>query len=223
MMDICRRILCMVLASLLFIGLSGMSLAEPNENENPNMDEPPEEMGHHDGMMMSPENAGFPMGVPVDVLYSGHGFALRDNESHLLRLKVEAIMPLQPGQIWGLLASNKSLEEIWDDIRAKDGEKTNRGSMILDRSIYPLINIVISDSGNNSTALKADLADLGPLSAANDTTKLGSISVIITPSDGGMIGNGELNIYQGKLAAKYNLLLDMEPPRNGQKKMMLRR
>lgn len=163
------------------------------------------------------------MGVPVEVLYNGHGFALGGNESHILRLKVEAIMPLEPGQIKGLLASNKSLEEIRDDIRAKEGEKTNRGSMILDRSIYPLINIVVSASGNNSTALKADLADLGRLSPANDTAILGSISVVISPSDGGMIGKGELRIEHGPLATTYSLLLDMEPTRNGQKKMMMMR
>jgi hypothetical protein len=92
--------------------------------------------------------------------------------------------------------------------------------LILDRSIYPLINIAVSASGNNSTALKADLADLGPLSTANDTAILGSISMIISPSDGGMIGNGELRIDQGSLAARYSLLLDMEPPRHGQKMMM---
>jgi hypothetical protein len=213
-----ERILCIGLASLLFIGLSGISLAEPNDNQK--IDEPCEGMCLQDGEMMPPQNAGFPMGVPVEVLFSGHGFALLDNESHILRLKVEAIMPLEPGQIKGLLASNKSLEEIRDDIRAKEGEKTNRGSMILDRSIYPLINIAVSTSSNNSTALKADLADLSQSSPANDTAILGSISMIISPSDGGMIGNGELRIDQGSLAARYSLLLDMEPSRHGQKMMM---
>jgi hypothetical protein len=224
MVDICIRILCLGLASLLFIGLSGMSSAEPNENQN--MDELLEGRDAQDAEMMPSQNAGFPMGVPVEVLYSGHGFALRDNESHLLRLNVEAIMPLKLGQIRGLLASNKSLEEIWDDIRGKGdetSEKTYRGSMIMDRSIYPLINIAVSASRDNSTALKADLADLGPLSAANGTAILGSISVIISPSDGGMIGKGELHIEQGQLAASYSLLLDMEPPRYGQKKMMMMR
>jgi hypothetical protein len=221
MMDISRRILCMGLASLLFIGLSGMSLAKPDDNQN--MDVPCQGMCPHDGEMMPPQNAGFPMGVPVEVLFSGHGFALVGNESHLLRLKVETIMPLDPGQIKGLLASNKSLEEIRDDILAREGEKTNRGSMILDSSIYPLINIAISASGDNSTALKADLADLGPLSTVNDTAILGSISMIISPSDGGMIGKGELSIDQGLPAARYSLLLDMEPSRHGQKKMMMRR
>jgi len=221
MNNICRKILCIGLASLLFIGLSGISLAKPDENQI--MNEPLEGMGHGGGEMMPPQNAGFPMGVPVEVMYRGNGFALMGNESHLLRLKVEAIMPLQAGQIRGLLASNKSLEEIRDDIRAKEGEKTNRGSMILDRSIYPLINIAVSASGNNSTALKADLADLSQPSPANDTSILGSISVIISPSDGGMIGKGELRIEQGPLAATYSLLIEMEPPRHGQNKMMMRR
>jgi hypothetical protein len=257
MMNICRRIICMGLASLLLIGLFGMSLAEPNENQKTN--EPHEGMGPQDAKMMSPQsmgfpmgdpvevskpnvnqkimiepgdgmgpqvakmmppqNAGFPMGVPVDVLFSGHGFALVDNESHILRLKVESILPLEPDQIKELLASNKSLEEIRDDILAKEGEKTNRGSMILDRSIYPLINIIISPFGNNSTTLKADLADSGQLSNVT-TAILGSISMTITPSDGGMIGKGELRIEQGLPAARYSLLIDMDPSRHGQGKMM---
>jgi len=132
-------------------------------------------------------------------------------------------VPLDSGQIKGLLASNKSLEEIRDDIRAKEGEKTNRGSMILDNGIYPLINIVVSASGDNSTVLKADLADLAPRSTVNDTAILGSISMVISPSDGGMIGKGEIRIDQGLPDARYSLLLDMEPPRHGQKKMMMRR
>jgi hypothetical protein len=170
--------------------------------------------------MMPPQNAGFPMGVPVEVLFSGHGFALVDNESHILRLKVESILPLEPDQIKDLLASNKSLEEIRDDILAKEGEKTNRGSMVLDRSIYPLINIVVSPFGNNSTTLKADLADSGQLSNATDTAILGSISMTISPSDGGMIGKGELRIQQGLPAARYSLLIDMDPSRHGREKMM---
>jgi hypothetical protein len=246
----------MGLTSLLLIGLFGMSLAQPNENQKTNgpqdgmgpqdakmmspqsmgfpmsdpaevyepngnqkMSEPRDGMGPQDAKMMHPQNAGFPMGVPLEVLFSGHGFALVDNESHILRLKVESIMPLEPDQIRDLLASNKSLEEIRDDIRAKEGEKTNRGSMILDRSIYPLTNIVVSPLGNNSTTLKADLADSGP-SNTTDTAILGNISIIISPSDGSMIGKGELRIKQGLPAARYSLLIDMDPSRHGQERMV---
>ena len=220
MMDICRRSLYIALASLLFIGLSGMSLAQPNDGQK--IDVPCEGMCLPDREMMPSQSAGFPMGVPVEVLFNGHGFAILGNESHILRLKVEVIMPLEPGQIKGLLASNKSLEEIRDDIREKEGEKTYRGSMILDRRIYPLINIVISPFGNNLTSLKADLADSGSLSTANDRAILGRISISISPSDGDMIGKGELLIEQGPLVARYSLLIDMEPQRHGQDKMLRR-
>ena len=107
----------------MFVGLTGICLAEPNQTNN--ADGSRERMNPEKGYGMMPnQNAGLPMGVPVDVVYSGHGFALKGNESHILRLKVEDILPLEPGQIRGLLASNKSLEEIRDDIQAKEGEET---------------------------------------------------------------------------------------------------
>jgi len=197
---------------------AGFPMGDPGDGprpvNDPKMDEPLDKMAPSVGGMIAPQNAGFPMGVPLEVLYSGHGFALSGNESHVLRLKVESIMPLELDQIRSLLASNKSLEEIRDDILAKEGEKTNRGSVVLDREIYPLVNIAVSSLGNNSTELMADLADSGPLS--NDTAILGSVSLTIAPSDGGMIGKGELCIHQGMPSASYSLLIDMEPSRHGQ-------
>ncbi|OPY54925.1 MAG: hypothetical protein A4E49_00645 [Methanosaeta sp. PtaU1.Bin112] len=197
---------------------AGFPMGDPSDGSLPiegqKMDRPFGMMAPPGDKMIAPQNAGFPMGVPLEVLFSGHGFALLGSESHILRLKVESIMPLEPDQIKGLLASNKSLEEIRDDILEKEGEKTNRGSMMLDRKIYPLVNIVVSTLGNNSTSLMADLADSGPQS--NDTAILGGISLTIAPSDGGMIGKGELYIDQGTPSARYSLLIDMEPPRHGQ-------
>jgi hypothetical protein len=180
---------------------------------DPKMDGPLDNMAPPVDGMVAPKNGGFPMGVPLEVLYSGHGFALSGNESHILRLKVESIMPLEPDQIRSLLASNKSLEEIRDDILAKEGEKTNRGSVVLDREIYPMVNIAISSLGNNSTRLMADLVDSDPQS--NDTAILGSVSLAIAPSDGGMIGKGELRFDQGMPSASYSLLIDMDPSRHG--------
>ena len=213
MIDVCKKILYMALAGLVFVGLTGICLAEPNQTNN--ADGSRERMNPEKAYGMMPnQNAGLPMGVPVDVVYSGHGFALRANESHVLRLKVEDILPLEPGQIRGLLASNKSLEEIRDDIQAKEGEETYRGSVILDHSIYPLIVIVATPASNNTTTIKADLADLDLLSAGNGNATLGNISVMVSPSDGGMIGRGELDIGPGPHAGNYSVLLDMEPPRH---------
>ena len=213
MIDVCKKILYMALTGLVFVGLTGICLAEPNQTNN--ADGSRERINPEKGYGMMPnQNAGLPMGVPVDIVYSGHGFALRANESHILRLKVEEILPLEPGQIRGLLASNKSLEEIRDDIQAKEGEVTYRGSVILDQSIYPLIEIVATPASDNTTSIKADLADLDLLSAENGNATLGNISVRVSPSDGGMIGRGELNLGLGPHAGNYSVLLDMEPPRH---------
>ena len=162
--------------------------------------------------MMPRQNGGYPMGVPLEVLYGGYGQALKGNESHQLRLKVEAIMPMQPGQIRDLLSSNKSLEEIRDDIRSKEekaGEKAFRGSMILDRSMYPLENIAVTSSGNAST-ITADLVDINRPPSEN-APALGNISVTVSPSDGKMIGEGKLNIMQDGREKIYALSLDMDP------------
>lgn len=223
MKDICRNTLSIWLAVLLIVGICGISWAQPDEDSN--AVEPDLGIGPQCRMGMGPQcnimpsqNEGFPMGVPLEVLYSGHGLALRGNESHNLRLKVEAIMPMQPDQIRDLLSSNKSLEEIRDDIRTKGeeaGDKAFRGSMILDRSMYPLVNIDISSSGNTST-IKADLVDISK-PPSNHNSALGNLSVVISPSDSGMIGEGELNILEEGGKENYSLSLDMEPPRQRQR------
>jgi len=151
------------------------------------------------------------MGVPIEVLQSGRGFALKDNESHVLRLNVETLRPMDPTQIRTLLASNKSLDEIREEIQAREDETTYRGSLMLDRSIYPLGNIEMIPLGNNSTDLRADLADPSLASADSEIAIVGSISVIIATSEGGIVGKGELELSQTQHTGKYTVLLDMQP------------
>ncbi len=204
------------LAISLMAGICGMALAQPDGE--PNGIEPARGMGPlcRMGMnlqceMMPPQNEGFPMGVPLEVLYSGHGQAWKGNESHNLRLKIEAIMPMQPRQIRDLLSSNKSLEEIRGEIRSKGeeaGEKAFRGSMILDRSMYPLINIAITSDNNNST-ITADLADIAGTPTQNPTA-LGSISLAVSHSGGKIIGEGELTIQESGKQVTYSLTLNMD-------------
>ena len=207
------------LAISLIAGICSMALAQPDGE--PNGIEPARGMGPlcRMGMnlqceMMPPQNEGFPMGVPLEVLYSGHGQARKGNESHNLRLKIEAIMPMQPRQIRDLLSSNKSLEEIRVDIRSKGeeaGEKAFRGSMILDRSMYPLINIAITSDNDNST-INADLADIAG-TPSQDPTALGSISLAVSPSNGKIIGEGELTIQKDGKKETYSLSLNMDKRR----------
>ncbi len=216
MKKIWKSTLCM-LAVLLMAGICGTALAQPD--------------GEHDGIepagdmipackmgmpceMMPPQNEGFPMGVPLEVLLSGHGQALKGNESHKLRLKIETIMPMQPRQIRDLLSSNKSLEEIRGDIRSKGedgGQKAFRGSMILDRSMYPLINIAIISNNGNST-ITADLADIAQ-TPSDEPTALGSISLEVSPSGDKMIGEGELTVQEDGKQEIYSLILNMDKRR----------
>ncbi len=149
-----------------------------------------------------------PPGLPVDVIHSGSGFALLGNESHVLRLNVEALLPLEPMYIRKLLASNKTLSEIRDEIEAKTGETVYRGSIRLDRSIYPLVNLRLLYSSENITELKADVARPGSGPREKETAIAGRIDVTIAPSEGGMIGKGELEL-EGK--GRFNVLLDMQP------------
>ena len=207
------------LAISLMAGICGMALAQPDGE--PNGIEPARgfaplcRMGMNlQCEMMPPQNEGFPMGVPLEVLFSGHGQALKDNESHKLRLKIETIMPMQPRQIRDLLSSNKSLEEIRGDIRSKGedgGQKAFRGSMILDRSMYPLINIAIIPDNGNST-ITADLADIAQ-TPSDEPTALGSISLEVSPSGGKMIGEGELTVQEDGKQEIYSLILNMDKRR----------
>ncbi|VVB70133.1 Uncharacterised protein [uncultured archaeon] len=220
MIDICRGALYAGLAGLLFLGLTGMCLADPNQNRSM-IDENIARMcpSGEEGIGCR-QNAGFPMGVPVEVLQSGHGFAFKGNESHVFRLNVEALQPLEPDHIRSLLASNKSLEEIRSEILTDKGSVTYRGSMMLDKSIYPLTGIEASTTEDNSMVLKANLAEIDMMSYGDgnqmesETETVGTISMTISPSNGSMIGKGELNLRQGTQAGQYSILLEMEPRRH---------
>jgi hypothetical protein len=214
MMDMFRRTLLIGLLSLLLIVLTGMATGQAGGGGPA---DPADGGAFHDGESAGQhgQDGGFPTGVPVEVLHSGNGFALRGNDSFLLRLKVESLLPLKASQIQSLLQSNKSLEEIRDDIEGQNGEKVYRGSLILERRIYPLLDIQIAALGNNTTSLQAGLAKGENAANASETIAQGNVSVMISPSDGGMVGKGELHLAAGPQAGRYTLLLEMEPRRHG--------
>lgn len=204
--------LAMLLAGLISFGLADAVRAEVDQME-----------GFDGGNgRISPERSGgeelyrnfdLPMGLPVDLLFSGHGFAIRGNESHPLRLKVEVLLPMPPEQIRDLVASNKSLEEIRDDIREDVGDKVHRGNLVFDHNHYAAINILVHPGPDNSTRLEADLADLDTLSAGNDSLILGRINLTVSSSPEGPIGQGELVIRRPPHQGRYSVLLNMLPPR----------
>jgi hypothetical protein len=211
MMDIYRRVLCMGLAGLLFLfGMTGICLAEPNQTANSNECKGRIGLPGGDGMMCQSRDS-LPAGVPIELVQSGHGFAFKGNESHILRLNVEALCPLEPMQVRDMLATNKSVDEIRNDIRTKKCEAAYRGGLMLDSEIYSLINIIISPFDGNSTIMSADVADPRSMSAGNETVILGRFSLNASPSDGGIVGKGDLELGSSLKAGRYAVLLDMMP------------
>ena len=206
MMKVPRIITYAGIAGLLLIGLAGMCLAEPDQINR--MAAKGEGPMHH-------QIAGFPIRGPIDIIHSGCGFALKDNESQVMRLNVEALLPIEPSERRMQLASNKSLEEIRDDIQAKDGVVIYRGNLMLDGSIYSLVNIRVDPVGNNSTRVRADVADTDIMSYGNEVTNIGNISIVVSPTDGGQVGKGELQMNGRQQMEKYAVLLDMGPSRRG--------
>jgi hypothetical protein len=206
MMKVPRIFKYVGMAGLLLIGLTCIGLAEPDQINR--MDANGEGPMHH-------QMAGFPIRGPIDILHSGCGFALKDNESLAMRMNVEVLLLIEPGQIRMQLASNKSLEEIRNNIQAKDGAVTYRGNLMLDGRVYSLVNIEIYPVGNDSTSIRADVADTDTASDGNEMTNIGRISVVVSPTGDGQVGNGELEINSVRQKGKYVVLLDMEPFRRG--------
>lgn len=161
----------------------------------------------------------------VGSIFGGKGFALKDNETYVLRMHVELVKDIDPIYLRDLLVSNKSVEEIKEKLIAKEGNVTLRGSMSLDGNIYPLVNIKFVPSGDNATVVDADVAERH-LTASPDniaepppmvepppsgkTAIAGHIKATIVPSKGGSIGNGVLIMSSDVYRGKYIVFLNLE-------------
>jgi hypothetical protein len=163
---------------------------------------------------MGVERAGAPpTGVPVGMLISEQGVALKDNKTYALRIIVECLMPMEPRRVQKLLASNKSLEEIREAIGAAQGESEYRGNMLLDERSYPLMNIQIAPFTDNVSILEADVAKpiQGP-ALANEIAIVGHIQMTIEPSEDGMVGEGELQMNDSYHPGTHSVLIDIVMP-----------
>jgi hypothetical protein len=151
-----------------------------------------------------------PSGVPVGMLISEHGVALKDNKTYALRIIVECLMPMEPRRVQKLLASNKSLEEIKAAIGAAQGEPMYHGSMKLDERIYPLINIRIASRADNISDLEADVAKPNQDPAlVNEIAVVGHIRMTAAPSENGIAGKGELWMNDSYHPGTHSILIDI--------------
>lgn len=151
-------------------------------------------------------------GAPIGIIFlHWQGFALKGDQSYILRVSIESVRPVGPMNVRKLLASNKTLEEVGKEILAQKGNETYRGHLRLGESTYWLTNVEVKLAESNLT-LSADLNE--PLetktnATINSTEAVGRITVNTTSYEGERKGQGELIIAKGQLIGSYQVLLDM--------------
>ncbi len=146
-----------------------------------------EEKGHFIGSPGgdNPEDApikadGMGKGSEDVVVQNWQGVAAKGNESLSVRLNVQTIRILDPGDARRLLASNISLEQVKSETRSGDRDKILRGSLRLNNDTYRLVDIKFDSSGNIST-LEAGLAS--PKSTLGSEEIVGSALMTISVVD----------------------------------------
>lgn len=137
------------------------------------------------------------------------GFAIKGDESYILRVSIEGVRPVGPMNVRRLLASNMSLEEVREEMLAEEGNVTYMGHLKLGDSSYRLSNVEVKFEDDNLT-LSSDLN--GPLASPSDDSSIqsaGHLAVNTTSYEMGLKGQGILVITSGQLIGSYKVLLDM--------------
>jgi hypothetical protein len=151
---------------------------------------------------------------PVEVLHSGSGAAMLENDSHPFWLSVVSVKSIEPKSMRNMLTSNRSLDEIRAALGATEGESRFDGAIKLDESIYSLGGIKMRQYDGNSSALDAYVIEPGiSPDAGSETTIVGQLALNIIGSGADLSAEGELLLYRGPQAASYRIFLDMQPPR----------
>lgn len=149
----------------------------------------------------------------IEIRKAGIGFATSGNDNHVLRLNVEGNIKPDFADIKKLISDNKTLGQIKSEIKAKRNAEiaaaSFNGSLHIGQSDYNLINIKLTPSGDNSTAINADVA--GPKVKFTDkpTNVVGHVTVTTSRQDNETIGVGNLTINSGKSTGQYKVLINM--------------
>jgi hypothetical protein len=154
-----------------------------------------------------------PSGVPVRMLISKQGVALKGNKTYALRITVECLTPMEPRRVQKLLSSNKSLEEIRDAIGAERGGAICRGDMKLNERVYPLTNIRVASFADNVSILEADVSmPIQDPALIDEVAVVGHIRMTIAPSESGNTGRGELWMNDSRYSGTHAILIDIVTP-----------
>jgi hypothetical protein len=215
MIDVYKKMLCLIMTTLLAVSQVGIGLALPTQTF-PELGQK-SQMDSRQAAEFAVEQMSGPSGeAPMGPTFSGRGFALMGNESHDLMLNVENLILPDPIQVRRLLASNKSVEELRDEINEIQGKAIYRGIIKLDGMVYPMVDINLSLPGEKPITLYANVIEpTFDLTISNETAIAGNIKMMIAPSEDGMVGKGELIMNKGPHVGSYRVLLDLQPIDHG--------
>lgn len=199
-MRLVRTILIIGLIAVWLVNLIGASLAKPPEVS----DEANKNLAQNMGPLAKPieMSDGAPDGI---IFHHWKGFALKDNESQVLRISIENVRPINPMSVRKLLASNRTLDEIEKEILPQEENATYRGRIRLGVNPYQLTNIKMIFSENILT-LDADVIEFQNGAApSNSTVIVGRLTIDSSRQEGSEKAQGELIMNKGN----YQVLLDM--------------
>lgn len=177
-----RRFLLLALTALGLVSLNAICFAEPADIGEIGDAARNNELGQN-APHVQPfgKMGGAPPGI---IFHHWQGFALKGDQSYILRVSIESVRPVGPLNVRKLLASNKTLEEVGKEILAEEGNATYRGHLRLGESTYWLTNVEVKLARSNLT-LSADINEPLENPAANNSTEtVGRITVNTTSYEG---------------------------------------
>lgn len=195
-MRLTGKLLFLALTALGLVSLTPVFLAQPAETGEMG-DVARNELGQNNATYVQPfgNMDGAPAGI---IFHHWQGFALKGDQSYILRVSIESVRPISPVNVTKLLASNKTLDEVGKEILAEEGNVTYRGHLRLVESTYWLTNIEVKPARSNIT-LSADLTEpLENPAASNSTDVVGRITVNSTSYEGEQKGQGKMVIAKGQ-------------------------
>ena len=197
----------LALTALGLVSLTGVCLAQPAEMGQIGNSANNELAKNDDHLVQSFGNMDkAPVGI---IFHHWQGFALKGDQSYILRVSIESVRPVGPMNVRRLLSSNMTLDEVRKEILAEEGNATFRGHLRLGESTYWLTNVEVKPLEGNLT-LSSDLTEpLRNSAIDNSTETVGHITVNTTSYEGELKGQGRLIITGGQLIGSYQVLLDM--------------
>jgi hypothetical protein len=154
----------------------------------------------------------------TQIVNAGEGSAIKNGETHQLRLFVAESIIVPPAYVRNLLSENEEIDEIINAIQAQDKQEYLRGDVILDQTTYKLTNIMMMGD-ELALTIEADLVDskscLAPWcgQVQTDIPLVGKLKVETISKNADRLTKGTLVVTKGDQSGEYGVELNDFAPR----------